>query len=68
MGAKSQFAEGRGHTGCGWRLDRSTHDAQIDAVVALAQAVERAQHRAEPARLLGCRAFLLVPCGRLVTR
>ncbi|MEJ7568412.1 MAG: terminase TerL endonuclease subunit [Gaiellaceae bacterium] len=40
-------------TGRGWRLDKSTHDAQIDATVALAIAVDRAQHEAEPARLLG---------------
>ncbi|MEJ7569644.1 MAG: hypothetical protein WKF41_15435 [Gaiellaceae bacterium] len=40
-------------TGRGWRLDKSTHDAQIDATVALAIAVDRAQYEAEPVRLLG---------------
>ena len=40
-------------TGRGWRLDKSTHDAQIDAAVALAIAVERAQVKLEPVRLLG---------------
>jgi hypothetical protein len=34
-------------------LDKSDRDAQVDAVVALAMAVERAQHREEPVRLLG---------------
>lgn len=37
----------------GWRLDKSERGAQIDAVVALAMAVERADQPAEPARLLG---------------
>lgn len=40
-------------TGRGWRLDKSAHDAQIDAVVALAMACEKAEHREPPARLLG---------------
>lgn len=40
-------------TGRGWRLDRSAHDTQIDAVVAVAMAVERAEHREPAARLLG---------------
>jgi phage terminase large subunit-like protein len=40
-------------TGRGWRLKRAVRESQIDAVVALGMAVERASHRAEPARLLG---------------
>jgi phage terminase large subunit-like protein len=40
-------------TGRGWRLDKADRNARIDAVVALAMACERAQARAEPARLLG---------------
>ena len=40
-------------TGRGWRLDKSGRSAQIDAVVALAMAVERAQTKPEPVRLLG---------------
>lgn len=41
-------------TGRGWRLEQSAHDAQIDAVVALAMAVERADRPApEPTRLIG---------------
>ncbi len=41
-------------TGRGWRLDKSERSAQIDAVVALAMAVERAQApKPEPPRLLG---------------
>ena len=38
----------------GWRLDTSERSAQIDAVVALAMAVDRAQApKPEPSRLLG---------------
>jgi len=38
----------------GWRLDKNRRDAQIDAVIALCMAVERAQAPAPPAaRLLG---------------
>lgn len=40
-------------TGRGWRLDKANNAAQIDATVALAMAVERAQHRPEPVRPLG---------------
>jgi phage terminase large subunit-like protein len=37
----------------GWRLDKAHRTASIDALVALAMAVERADQRAEPVRLLG---------------
>jgi phage terminase large subunit-like protein len=37
----------------GWRLDKAHRSAQIDAVVALATAVERAGVRPEPMRLFG---------------
>ncbi len=37
----------------GWRLEKSERGVQIDAVVALAMAVERADQPTEPARLLG---------------
>lgn len=41
-------------TGRGWRLEQSEHSAQIDAVIALAMAVDRAaQPAAAPARLIG---------------
>jgi hypothetical protein len=40
-------------TGRGWRLDKSSRGVQIDGVVALAMAVERAQFKPEPVRLLG---------------
>jgi phage terminase large subunit-like protein len=40
-------------TGRGWRLDKIARDAQIDAAIALAMAVERAQFRPEPVQLLG---------------
>jgi hypothetical protein len=40
-------------TGRGWRLSKSGRDAQIDAAVALAMAVEPAQDKPEQVRLLG---------------
>jgi hypothetical protein len=41
-------------TGRGWRIDKGARDAQIDAAVALAMAVDRATaDQPEPARLLG---------------
>ncbi len=41
------------HSRRGWRLDRAERSEPIDGVVALCMAVDRAQHRAEPVRLLG---------------
>jgi len=40
-------------TGRGWRLDKMTRDAQIDAAIALAMSVERAQAQPEAVQLLG---------------
>jgi phage terminase large subunit-like protein len=37
----------------GWRLDKPNWDAKIDAVVALAMAVDRMEDRPAPARLVG---------------
>jgi len=37
----------------GWRLDRAHRTANIDAVIALAMAVERAEVKPEPVALLG---------------
>jgi phage terminase large subunit-like protein len=37
----------------GWRLDKPHGRAQIDAVIALAMAVERAEQKPEPVRLIG---------------
>jgi hypothetical protein len=37
----------------GWRIDKPHGRAQIDALIALAMAVERAEQRPEPVRLLG---------------
>ncbi len=37
----------------GWRLEKSARSSQIDAVVALAMAVEAAERRPEPAQLVG---------------
>ena len=39
-------------TGRGWRLDKLGRSDQIDAVIALCMAVERAQHVPEPVRVL----------------
>ncbi len=39
--------------GRGWRLDKSDHAAQIDSVIALGMAVERAEVRPAPMRLVG---------------
>jgi phage terminase large subunit-like protein len=40
-------------TARGWRVEKAHSRAQIDAVVALAMAVERAEMKPEPVRLLG---------------
>jgi len=40
-------------TARGWRLDKSARAAQIDAVIALAMAVERAEAPGQKAELLG---------------
>lgn len=40
-------------TGRGWRLDKAARDAQIGAVIALAMAVERAEHVPAPVKVLG---------------
>jgi hypothetical protein len=40
-------------TGRGWRPDKSSRGAQIDAVIALCMAVERAQFKPQKARLVG---------------
>jgi phage terminase large subunit-like protein len=40
-------------TGRGWRIDKLGKDEQIDGVVALAMACERAEFRPEPVKLLG---------------
>ncbi len=39
--------------GRGWRRDKANRSARIDATVALAMAVDRAEHVAEPLQLLG---------------
>jgi hypothetical protein len=37
----------------GWRLDKPERSLNIDALVALAMALERAELKPEPVRLLG---------------
>jgi phage terminase large subunit-like protein len=41
------------HRRRGWRIDKPNPRANIDAIVALAMAVERAEHKPEPIELLG---------------
>jgi phage terminase large subunit-like protein len=41
------------HTRRGWRLDRASRSANVDGVVALAMALDRAAARPEPVALLG---------------
>ena len=41
------------HSRRGWRLDRAERSDKIDAVIALCMALERAEYRSEPIRLLG---------------
>jgi phage terminase large subunit-like protein len=41
------------HSRRGWRLDKTERSDAIDALVALCMAVERAEQRPEPARLVG---------------
>lgn len=40
------------HSRRGWRIDKAARSDSIDAVIALAMAVERAEARPEPARVL----------------
>jgi hypothetical protein len=41
------------HSRRGWRIDKSNPRANIDAVIALAMAVERAEQKPAPVELLG---------------
>ncbi len=41
------------HSRRGWRIDKPTPRTNIDAIVALCMAVERAEHKPEPVELLG---------------
>jgi len=41
------------HSRRGWRIDKPNPRTNIDAIIALAMAVERAEHRPEPVELLG---------------
>ncbi len=41
------------HSRRGWRLDKAGRTDDIDGLIALAMALERAEHRPEPARLVG---------------
>jgi phage terminase large subunit-like protein len=41
------------HSRRGWRIDKPNARTNIDAVIALAMAVERAEHRPDPVELLG---------------
>jgi len=41
------------HSRRGWRIDKPNPRTNNDAIIALAMAVERAEHRPEPIKLLG---------------
>lgn len=41
------------HSRRGWRIDKPNSRSNIDAIVALAMAVERAEHKPEPVQLVG---------------
>ena len=41
------------HSRRGWRLDKAGRTDNIDAIIALCMAVERAEHQPEPVELLG---------------
>lgn len=41
------------HSRRGWRLDKATRSDNIDAMIALCMALERAEHQPEPVELLG---------------
>ena len=41
------------HSRRGWRLDKAARTDNIDALIALAMALERAEHRPDPVELLG---------------
>ncbi|MDP9377270.1 MAG: terminase large subunit [Actinomycetota bacterium] len=41
------------HSRRGWRIDKTNRSDQIDAVIAMCMAVERAEHQPEPVRFLG---------------
>jgi hypothetical protein len=41
------------HSRRGWQIDNPNPRANIDAIIALAMALERAEHKPEPVELLG---------------
>jgi hypothetical protein len=41
------------HSRRGWRLEQAERSANIDSIIALAMALERAESRPEPVRVLG---------------
>lgn len=41
------------HSRRGWRIDKANRSDNVDAVVALAMALERAEYRLEPVQLVG---------------
>ena len=41
------------HSRRGWRIDKPRKETNIDALIALCMAVDRAQHKPEPVELLG---------------
>ncbi len=41
------------HSGRGWRIDKASRSDNVDAIVAMAMALDRAEWRSEPVELLG---------------
>jgi hypothetical protein len=41
------------HSRRGWRIDKANRSANIDAIIALAMAVDRAEHKPAQVELLG---------------
>ncbi len=41
------------HSRRGWRIDKTRRETNIDAIIALCMAVDRAEHKPEPVALLG---------------
>ena len=53
------------HSRRGWRIDKPNPRANIDAIIALAMAVERAQEKPEPGRAARMALKPCLGCGRL---
>ena len=55
------------HSRRGWRIDKPSPRANIDAIIALAMAVERAEHKPEPVEPARMALKPCLDCGRITT-